>query len=406
MAKLGLYLDTRRVNKDGTSLLKLLVRHKGKTSYISLQIKLKAEQWDKDKQKVINHPNKAILNSIIATKYLEYEMEILELLKSGKITGLDAFQIKDELLLVVDSEYARKKDKSKSFAVCFMRFVELKKGRTKDIYLQTYKKLSIYSKSLENLMFEDITKEWLLGFDNWLEEQGNSKNGRNLHLRNIRAVFNEAIDNETTNFYPFRKLRIKNVQTAKRSLSVEQLRILFAYPIEPWQERYLDIFKLVFFLIGINMVDLLRLTEIIDGRIEYSRAKTKRFYSIKVEQEALEIINKYKGEKTLLEFGELYADYTHISKKTNLALQKIGVVELKGKGGQKFVEPAFPKITLYWARHSWATIASSLDIPKETIAQALGHGGNTVTDIYIDFDRNKIDEANRRVIDWVLYGKK
>ena len=47
-----------------------------------------------------------------------------------------------------------------------------------------------------------------------------------------------------------------------------------------------------------------------------------------------------------------------------------------------------------------------LDIPKETIAAALGHGGNTVTDIYIDFDRRKVDEANRRVLDWVLYGKK
>ena len=61
---------------------------------------------------------------------------------------------------------------------------------------------------------------------------------------------------------------------------------------------------------------------------------------------------------------------------------------------------------LYKARHSWATIAAELEIPKETIAAALGHGGNTVTDIYIDFDRKKVDEANRRVLDWVLYGKR
>ena len=43
-------------------------------------------------------------------------------------------------------------------------------------------------------------------------------------------------------------------------------------------------------------------------------------------------------------------------------------------------------------------------IPKETIAAALGHGGNTVTDIYIEFDYRKVDEANRRVLNWVLYG--
>ena len=57
------------------------------------------------------------------------------------------------------------------------------------------------------------------------------------------------------------------------------------------------------------------------------------------------------------------------------------------------------ELTSYWARHSWATIAASLDIPKDTIAHALGHGGNTVTDIYIDFDQRKVDEANRRVLE-------
>ena len=61
---------------------------------------------------------------------------------------------------------------------------------------------------------------------------------------------------------------------------------------------------------------------------------------------------------------------------------------------------------MIWALHTSATIASSLDIPKETIAAALGHGGNTVTDIYIDFDQKKVDEANRKVIDHVSNYKK
>lgn len=53
-------------------------------------------------------------------------------------------------------------------------------------------------------------------------------------------------------------------------------------------------------------------------------------------------------------------------------------------------------------RHTWGTLAGELDIPKETIAQALGHATNSVTDIYIKFNRNKIDEANRKVIDYVF----
>jgi integrase len=81
-------------------------------------------------------------------------------------------------------------------------------------------------------------------------------------------------------------------------------------------------------------------------------------------------------------------------------------VKRVGRGGKKVHQPLFPKISTYWARHTWATIAASLDIPKETIAQALGHSSNTVTDIYIEFDQRKVDVANRKVLDWVIYGKR
>lgn len=150
------------------------------------------------------------------------------------------------------------------------------------------------------------------------------------------------------------------------------------------------------------MIDLVNLKEITkDGRIEFNRSKTKRHYSIKVEPEALAIINKYKGKNYLIGVLDRYTNHTDFRKRTNKALQRIGGTE-KGKQGAKTFRPLFPQITTYWARHTWATIAASLDIPKETISQALGHGGHSVTDIYIDFDRKKVDEANRRVIDYVL----
>jgi hypothetical protein len=119
----------------------------------------------------------------------------------------------------------------------------------------------------------------------------------------------------------------------------------------------------------------------------------------------LEIIERYKGKGWLLDPLDRYENYKQYARHLNGALQAIGEVEI-GKQGAKSIKPLYNNITTYWARHTWATIAAGLDIPKETIAAALGHGGNTVTDIYIDFDQRKVDEANRRVIDWVLYGKK
>ena len=66
-----------------------------------------------------------------------------------------------------------------------------------------------------------------------------------------------------------------------------------------------------------------------------------------------------------------------------------------------------PRISSYWARHTWATLAADLDIPIETISAALGHAhGCATTAIYIRFNNKKIDAANRKVLDWVLYDKR
>ena len=133
-------------------------------------------------------------------------------------------------------------------------------------------------------------------------------------------------------------------------------------------------FKLIFFLVGINIVDLCNLMEINNGRIEYYRAKTNRLYSIKVEPEAMDIINKYRGEKYLLNIMDNRSDYKSFVSRMNKEMKRIGKVERVGRGGKKIFEPLLPGISTYWARHSWATIAADLDIPKETIAAALGHG--------------------------------
>ena len=186
-------------------------------------------------------------------------------------------------------------------------------------------------------------------------------------------------------------------------------RSLRDYPVEPHQERYRDLFMLIFYLIGINIVDILHVEKIKNGRIEYRRAKTGRLYSIKVQPEALEIINRYSpGKKYLLNFLDNYNHYEDFRKRFNDNLKKIGkseYIHTKSKNGRgikkKVFEPLFPKITSYYARHTWATFAAELDIPKETIAAALGHGSISVTDRYIHYNTKKVDEANRRVIDYL-----
>lgn len=294
------------------------------------------------------------------------------------------------------------------FMTHYIRFTDGKSQKgTKDIYQHTLNKIRLFDSEIDKKKFEDITIQWLKDFENFCA-QTSCKNTCNIHLRNIRAVFNNAIDYEITTTYPFRRFKIRPEATRKRSLAVEELRKLFDYPVEEYAEIYRDCFKLIFMLIGINSADLWALKSITrDGRIEYKRAKTGRFYSIKVEPEAMEIIKKYRGVKGLLCIADRWSDHRNFRHQCNKALQKIGQVERKGRGGKKIITAEFEGLTTYWARHSWATIAAELDIPDAVIAEALGHSSPyTTTAIYINRNRKKVDDANRKVLDYVLYGKK
>lgn len=403
MVTTKLYLDTRYSKEGVPGSLKLCIVKRGKSALIPLSILILPKQWDKRSQKIINHPNKLALNNYLLNRCTVANSLIYKLIENGELADMSITDVKHR----IESEFDPTQERDRTlFADRFLLFAEMKKESTKACYMHTYGRMKAFYDNLSELHFEDITHEWLVQFDNWMSTSGSrSKNARNIHLRNIRSVFNAAIDDGITSHYPFRRFKIKSVATPKRALTVEDLRKLFNAELEPHAEKYLDCFKLIFFLVGINVIDLCNLKKIDNGRIEYYRAKTNRFYSIKVEPEALNIINRHRGKNQLLNIMDRYKNHKDYMHRLNENLQKIGNVECVGRGGKKSYKPYFPCLTTYWARHSWATIAASLDIPKETIAAALGHGGYTVTDIYIDFDRKKVDEANRKVIDWVLYGK-
>lgn len=126
----------------------------------------------------------------------------------------------------------------------------------------------------------------------------------------------------------------------------------------------------------------------------------------------MEIINRYRGKKHLIKCFDRYKDYKALQGSVNNALAKIGPFRLDEKGnfvltgnGRKEMEPLEKGLSLYWARYSWATYAAELDIPKDTISEALGHSyGARITGVYIKYNRDKVDAANRRVIDYVLKG--
>lgn len=399
MATVKFYLDKRRQKKDGTYPIKLNVFH-NKQIMIATQLSASEKEWNGNEYSV--HARNYKPRNIAARGIInKAETVILTLEQQGKLKSTT-----DKVLKKMIEDAINCKTENKNTFIHYLdEFISHKANQgTKAIYINTRNKIEEYD---GGCTFESMDKSWLENFEGWMAKTM-KVNAYAIHLRNIRAVFNYAIDEEYTTLYPFRRFSIKKEETRKRSLTVGQLAALRDYPCEEYQKRYRDCFMLMFYLIGINASDLFlaKKNDVVNGRLEYKRNKTGKLYSVKIEPEAQEIIDRYSGSENngyLLNVMDDYANYKDFLHRMGVGLKKIGELERVGRGGKKIIQPLFPDLSSYWSRHTWATIAAELDIPKEVIAHALGHSwaNSTTTDIYIRFDMRKVDDANRKVIDFL-----
>lgn len=403
---ISIYFDTRAA-KDKPAPLKFAIRKNGKAAYIYIGIKILSSQWNKTRREVVNHPEAKRINLILNKKRLEIESAHLKLIEAGESGGLTALELRDRILDMIDPEKKQAAQEAKLFRYRFERFIEIHTNKsTQDIYLRTLKKLDSFDAKLNIRTFEDISADYLHRFEVFCTTATSKKNGRNIHLRNIRAVFNDAINADITTAYPFRKYPIKPEPTQKKALMPEQLKNLLNAKCEPYQEPYRDLFVLMFLLRGINAGDLFLATaqQLSNGRLDYRRNKTGTLLSVKLEPEAVAILEKYKGKRMLLNPMDSYDNYKEYLHHLNNGLKAIG--RPLGKRGKVMGKGLFPNLSSNWARHTWATVAMKIGIPKEVISRGMGHSfGLKVTDIYIDYDNDLVDDANRKIIDYIFYGK-
>lgn len=388
-----IYLDTR--NGKDEYPLKIALTIAGKTALFPLLVRVKADQWDKDKQIVKEHPNKKELNLFLSSKKNEVDRELLKLSELGMLKGKSVTEVKDMVLQALNPG-----EKRGDFIVRFERFMSLKSGQTRDSYEWTLKKLRDFDADLEKRSFEDISKDYLMDF--LYKQEKLAKNSKSILMRNIKAVFNDAIDMNVTTAYPFRKFVIPSERKRKISLTLEQARTLAMMDCEKEHTEYRDMFMLMLYLRGVNTIDLLTAlpTQIVNGRFEYRRSKVGTLFSVKIEPEAMDIINRYRGKKYLLSPLERYKNYRDYQAHLNNALKKIGCI--RGKNRKIMVGGMFPKLSSNWARHTWGTIGLNIGISKEVVSMGMGHSfGAAVTDGYIDFDFGLVDAANRKIIDAV-----
>ena len=413
MTNLYLYLDMRTPHANGAGSLKIAIRHNKKTVYNPLGIYITPDEWDNYKQQVVSRPDKKFLNVIIKKRVAEGTLALQRITLRRDFDQLTAKQILD--MVVRGTDTADDPEDEEYVLPVYNEYITLaKKPNTAASYRASLKSVKEFEPNVDTLRFKDINVAWLRKYQNWLtDDKGMEVNGANVYLRNLRTVFNYAITNHYTFArYPFKDIDMSTTEPDKRFIPWDKFLEWVTFPVNDYREFYRDLFMLSFFLCGIRPVDLLTVKkdQVVEGRLEYwpTKLNGRKKLSIKIEPEAWEIIRKYEGKEYLLEIMDKRSDYRAFCQHWNRAIKAIGTREFvprTAKRGLKYViakhNGVVPYITAYYARACWASFCYNLlDIPMDTISQALGHNsGKMVTNFYVKRGEEKVDKANRALID-------
>lgn len=411
MAKLNLYLDSRKKSNSGRYPIVIRLSHKGTTAFIPTGIYIAVEAWD-SKNRIVTTPEefRTRYNDILKLKLAELTIALADTpINDFK----DAVSLRAHIYNNEQPEMQPEDEEVGLFDYWEKFLTRIHVESSMQSYEYTRKKLLAYTGNAK-LKLTDITVSFLMDWET--DMSGLAVNTRAIHFENVRAVMNAAIKEKllSKDLYPFDVFRIRREEAEQYDLSKEELQALFEFPCQPHQEKYVDIFKLMFILAGINLIDLFKLPnqKKLD-RVTYRRSKTGVLVTIQYPKEAVEIIEKYRGEEHLLCFADRYQNHKDFLHNMNHELQRVGpchkskVLARDGKMRTKVTYDAlFPDLTSYYARHSWATIAADLDISDAVIDMALAHKSPyPMSEVYIRRNRRKVDEAIRRVIDYVFYDK-
>lgn len=246
----------------------------------------------------------------------------------------------------------------------------------------------------------DFNSDLMLAYENWLKDGGLCPNSSSYYMRNLRAIYNRAVERDLTiQRNPFRHVYTGIGKTVKRAVPLRVIRRIRDMDLtdSPAMDYARDLFMFSFYTRGMSFVDMafLRKNDLQNGILSYRRRKTNQLLTIKWEKPMQDIIDKYDTGTTpymLPIIRDIEKDerqqYKNSAHLVNGKLKRIGLR----------LRLDIP-LTTYVARHGWASIARSKNIPLATISEAMGHDSETTTRIYLaSLDTSQVDRANRLIL--------
>lgn len=352
----------KTLNKEGKALVQVEATLNKRKVYMTTNVYLRPEWWNKDKKLVVNHPQAEGLNLMLWQFMLDLQNVEIELWKRGTTPTLAMIkscgkEVPDITFKAFSKKIINESDRSE---------------KTKENLNSTVRAVCKFRQGLD---FKDLSYSFLKAFEQHLRDSGKSTNTIGKHLRQLRTIVNEAINHGIikADDYPFRKYKIKSEKGHFEWLTPQELKRLENLKVENKGQRHiLDAFLFCCYT-GLRYSDFVRMKpdwiETVNGRpwLHFFTKKTNTEVrlplSLLFDGKALDILTRYED---ITKLARIYGNHD-----TNVCLSRI----MESAKIRK-------RATFHAARHTCATLLVYQGVPITTVQKILGHSSLRTTQVY------------------------
>ena len=357
----------KRLNKRGMALVQVEAYLNRKKMYFSTKIYLKPEQWDAKRKMVKNHPNANVLNRMLYENIAAIEQTELGLWQQGKSISLD----------LLKNSIDKPLSNGRSFLTFFKEEIANSslKESTRQNHLSTLELLQEFKKEV---LFTDLTIEFVSSFDNYLQSKGYHLNTIAKHMKHLKRYINVAINKEYMDIqkYAFRKYKIKSIEGSHTHLAPEEL-----HKFENLQltGRYTRLQKtkdafLFCCYAGLRYSDFTNLTSA--NIVEFHQETWIIYKSVKTGMEVrlpLYLLFEGKGIQILQRYKDDFNSFFKLKDNSNINK------ELNILAGLAKIDK---RVSFHTARHTNATLLLYNGANITTVQKLLGHKSVKTTQVY------------------------
>lgn len=384
------------VDKEGAIYYQII--HKRKVRHLPTGHKVFPSEWDNNRSMVTTTQTSDRKSFILSIRE-RIRWDVERLTKIDRKLDAEGLSYAADDVIDEFNRYAREYSLFNFMEGLIAKLKQNGKIRTSETYKSTLNSFKKFRQD-EDIMLDCITSDVMISYEAWHQRRGITPNTISFYTRILRAVYNRAVEQDKIeDRNPFRRVYTGVEKTVKRALPlsvIKKIKVLdlsFKHSLDFAR----DMFMMSFYLRGMSLIDMafLKKTDLQNGHITYRRRKTGQQLTIEWTKEMQMLLDKYPQNSS---------DYIlPIIKNTGVnercVYRNMGYqINNRLKNIAKMIGVTIP-LTLYVARHSWASAAKAKGIPLSVISEGMGHDSEATTQIYLaSLDTSVVDKANSIIL--------